>query len=203
MLRGCFEQGRVSAVAEEDTMSLGVTCRYNIGSEVELEGRFTLKIIPDEPAHELVDTTSSGPMGAQMLNPPQRILSHLLFGEFAATTSSDAAALAPLHAQIATLRADLATVRTELTGLRSENAALQSERATWLSGSASSSSSYHASGTQPSFDGGASSSVADAPGSGSGGAGGQKRKQAPAKPKNMSILNPNSKRRKVGGFRIE
>jgi hypothetical protein len=182
MVRSCFASGRMTLTEADD--QLIVACRYTIGSEVELEGRFTLDRVEDDP---FSDAASS----PHALDAPQQLLAHMLFAVFANTAANDSATIEPLQQQIASLRSELSSAQSTASSLRIENSQLQSERATWLGGSATSSSSNGPS--QGSFD---SADPNRSPTAGS-------KRKPPPKPKNMSVLNPNSKRRKMGGIKIE
>jgi len=182
-----------NGIDEDDTSAgipLTVLLRYNIGSEVELEGKFTLQQVHDG------ETSSSSSIFTTPLSNHQRSLSHLLFGVFDATRSAESSALKPLQTQLAQQHGELIAARAELNSLRAKVASLEMERSNWLSGGGASGTSGSLDASQlaaaaAGVDGGLASSPTAA----------TKRKQ-PVK-KNMSVLNPNVKRRKLGGFKIE
>jgi len=179
---------------------LTVLLRYNIGSEVELEGKFTLQPISSdsEPFAAAAAASAAVPSAlAPPLSPPQQLLAHLLFGMFARGVQSEVAAVAPLQTSLSQARTELATLRSEHAAMRLQVQQLEAERSAWLGGGgglggAAGAGSY---GSQHGGNGGgASDDLTQSP---------AKRKAAPVKPRNMSILNPNSKRRKTSAIKIE
>lgn len=200
MVRACFDANRLRVhESASDASELVVTCRYTIGSDVELEGRFTLRQVDD--AH---DDRSTHAETVASLSASQRLLSHLLLISFtrsASTGSGDdssaaaSSSTAALSAQVSALRSEVATLRATTSTLRTENAALLADRASYLTGSSSGSADSMSS----SFDGLGGDYAAGRPAAASD----TSKKKPPAKPKNMSVLNPNSKRRKVGTIKIE
>ena len=213
MLRNCIEEGRVSVNIEGAT--LVVQCRYQIGSEVELEGRFTINRVDDDEdddqdSHSRVSSSSSSssistsPSSSSRLN----LLTYLFFAVFTSSTNRHTATIQPLKQEVLALQTELTALRRENSTLRSENSAFTAERSLWLTGSSGSSSSNGGgSGSNAfssSFDGHSSAPFGVGPSNSSDPSRSldAKRKQ-PSKSKGMSILNPNSKRRKLGGFKIE
>jgi hypothetical protein len=188
---------------------LVVVLRYNV-VDFDIESDFVLQpVLPSEDEEEgaaasAASSSAASSSSGYSLAAPQQLQAHLLFGVFGATASAEAAALAPLQSELSRLKRELQQVRNELASARHTIQSLETERASggwggngglgYVPGGAG--SQHHSS-----YDDGSHSSGSGAAGAAAAGSSPAKRK-VPAKPQNMSILNPNAKRRKVGAIKI-
>ena len=178
--------------------SLTVLLRYSIGSEVELESRFVLAPVGASGQGDAAAASASSSASAA-LSASQLLLSHLLFGVFSQTAAREASTLAPLQSALATAKADLTAARNDVAHLRSQLSALEAERSNWMSaggGAASAGGGFDGAAAEGSYHGSYGAAADDA-------AGAAPKRKPLAKPKNHSVLNPNSKRRKTGAIKIE
>jgi len=179
--------------ADVSRRPLTVVLRYNV-VDFDIESDFVLQ--PVLPAPSDADAPS-----ASLLSAPQQLQAHLLFGVFAAAANAEAAALAPMQTELSKAKREVQQLRDELATARASLHTLEAERSagSWGAGGGL--------GYVPGAAGSQHHSYDDAGGAGGLGGGvglggSPAKRKAPVKPRNMSILNPNAKRRKVGAIKI-